>query len=439
MPERYAGRKARCRKCNCVLTIPFRSYEDDTADSGIYAGTFAAAGVFGGVMTAVSNKKKPSAPAAPIRRIGLRTSSALDAMAAQSLVADRVDVPAAQSVAMPVYKESRCPRCGAGNPEEGEPCLQCGFQARIHGQGRVAPTPAACSSVISMSAIFQLMFNTDMRAHAINIVGKQFMWWIKLFAVSLVASLLILPFAIGDIRAVGFAQFIVSIYAVVSGVRLWSWVVGKYFSIVSQYERGDAWGEEPSHELKNLGIWLAILVMTFSPMLLGAIHAGLLAIALIAGALYWPMAVAVAGAYQTINPVRVIQEIGRCLGGYMLVLVYQLPFVCFVCLAATAVLDIAVAGMRVAGIGHPLLVFLVASAVFACFVQYTAVTFYAMLGMLLRKYRQGNSLSWDDVASSFLGIGAAVTADIILAIVVILIQHQCGNWLITTLSRASVS
>ena len=119
--------------------------------------------------------------------------------------------------------------------------------------------------------------------------------------------------------------------------------------------------------------------------------------AAVASVLYWPMGMAVAGAYRSLNPIRVVLAMGRSLPIYALVLAWLVP-VAALTRAAAFGLNVLLMETALAlpeawhawlAVGLPVAAVLISGGV----VQYPAVALFAMLGLILKKYR--SRLAWE--------------------------------------------
>ena len=206
-------------------------------------------------------------------------------------------------------------------------------------------------------------------------------------------------------------------------LRLIAWSFGTHLAIVDQFASGAVMSGDRrsiSTSIRDLGYYLAVVCSTFGAAIvlslsgwlwgggLQNIPTGILGgmVGFSVGCLYGPMAMAMAGVYQTVNPARVLAMIRRCLPAYILLLVCFVPFVAGLLVVQQVVFYVAAKLLTTmpsgASLGEQFFVFTLAEIVALIVVQHITVSEAAMLGMLLRRERDESVFTPTD-----LGVGAA--------------------------------
>jgi len=188
----------------------------------------------------------------------------------------------------------------------------------------------------------------------------------------------------------GFLGFIPFLAVVASAL---GWMARRYMSVVMQHESGAMLAEVDLPKLTCLGVFLLVSGIAYGPVLIVILAAPtalgpqkvLVPLLIVAGAvwalLYWPMGVAMAGAYQTYNPVAVLRKVAGTFRTYVVILMFLAVFVPVVVALSFGV------QLVLTAILPPLIGGLIAAVIGSTITQYAVVCQFAMMGRLLRKYR----------------------------------------------------
>jgi hypothetical protein len=322
-------------------------------------------------------------------------------IAAESRAAPAADSSAGQAgefrlVVEPEQGPARpsCPSCGAAVADRAVVCVHCGLNLRTGAQ-RAAAVPqvgelpalswrdgALRDAPVRTLDILKAPFHGDVPAEAF------------LLALGWLAWAALVGTGIGGLIAFRASGWMVSIIAA-SLVILWgglsglAWTARKYVAIIEQHESGALIAETERSKWQCLGMFVLVSLIAGAPV---AVVTAMLGdaplypprrplIAAVAWAfLYWPMGIAMAGAYGTLNPAKVLLKILLTFPAYLVVLVYLM-----VLIPAVSALGFAVR-MGIVRLVPTFIGSLAGAVVGSTIAQYGIVCEFAMLGMLLRKY-----------------------------------------------------
>ena len=334
-----------------------------------------------------------------------------------------------------------CPKCRGSLPDDAVICTNCGHDLRtgqkVGGQQR-QPTPAAGTGPparepnasplqqkgdrITVNQVFATTFEPEVYGEATALAVFWLLWIFGLVLALIGASIMgAIHTVLGIIGWLGYLAVV---------LRFYSWTCGKYFAYVAAYESGATLSGAPRGGLRDLGLALVVWAVGFGPAVvlffITAPLAGLSEEAGPAGALtllpslggvlvalawawlYVPMAMAVAGAYRSINPARVATTIVRTFPVYIMLLIYLSPFMVFVYVGSNVLM------LLLAPHLSPLFALIVAIGVPFMALSYLVVAMGAMMGKLLRKYSQPKPFKAAELAYGLAWIGGAVGANVIL-------------------------
>ena len=247
----------------------------------------------------------------------------------------------------------------------------------------VTPAARRKAKSISLGKVLSAPFHADLAAQALLIVLGAFGWMVLLFAslsLALVVGIVLGPLAIP----------LVFIAVVGVPVAFIGWVAKQYLATAEQYECGAMVADINRTKLQCLGMFLVVSLIAWAPAAIlvqampgdpSAIYRGEFLVLSVWGVLYWPMGIAMAGAYGTLHPVKVVEKVLRTFPAYLAVLAVLAPFV------AVAHIVGAFAAMPLVKLLPSLLGAFSGWIVAAVLAQYGLVGAFAMLGALLRKYR----------------------------------------------------
>jgi len=332
----------------------------------------------------------------------------------------------AESSAPPVHA---CPECHAQMPVDSLLCLACGFNLRTgekrapHQPGDKVPPSAQglfertaqAEKVITFKDILKTPWSKGLYGDAALIMVGNLLW------AALFYGLLYLPLL--GLAAAGQGALATMIAIAVLAAYL-SWLFSKYIGVVQEYYMGGMAPETTYSRLMCLGMGMVVSLVSSIPLvvfsLLGAVlfliawvvggtwattlpvGAFVIVAAIVSGVwavVYAPMGFAVAGAYGTVHPGRVLRNIARLHGKYVGVLLYAL--LCAVIVAVVDAAAMAVVTLLSILVGQALErlfvlqlyiaigffgILMIGLFVLACLEQYVVAATLAMVAMLLRKY-----------------------------------------------------
>ena len=301
-----------------------------------------------------------------------------------------------------------CPSCGAELAAETVVCVNCGMNVKTGRQvkgvktspspvglgvdGPVGPVmladgvatlpPPGAMLDLSLGDILRTPFRGGLPAMAAVVVGGTFLW-LGLMAVS--GGVMV---ALWQEEA-DFLGLCSGLFGLgVAGVAL-GWVAQEYVTIVRRYEGGRGPERNRRKKLACLARILPATTIAAGLPALGWLVGGRsgtggltgLIVGAVLGGLYWPMGVAMAAAYRTIHPIKVIGKLGATAATYVPLLVYMALLTGVVCLFGAGVrLLLGKSAPGYAGV-------LIAVVVAGSLGQYGIVSGYAVLGMMLRTDR----------------------------------------------------
>jgi len=380
----FAGRKVRCAKCHTIFAMPAAQ----PAERG------------------VAHPAAATAQAPPPSSGG---SGAAPAVA-------RTQPPPAPVHAPEMAQGPTCPSCGVPLAAQAILCVACGYDLRTGFRlaGADAPPAAATQSSpdappelpaeapplpvprpesihnepVTILSILGVAVRSELAADALVVVLGWLGWIVLLIAAS---------FAAGFISVFGPAGAMLGLLGILLvAAAAYGWLGKQYMSVTQQFESGGLVGNIERSNLHCFGMLLIVSVMAYGPLWAvlrfmpppgkNPLTLGALILSAVWGLLYWPMGFAVAGAYWTLNPLEVMRKIVRSFPIYLLVLVFIVIVIAATYLLATA----ALMGTAVLFPGS-YMALLTAIGAASLLLQYGLMAAYAMLGMLLRKYRPADS------------------------------------------------
>ena len=289
-----------------------------------------------------------------------------------------------------------CPSCGRPVRQETTRCRDCGcdFTAPSWAEGARGCLP----NTIRLLDILKVPFSGDLPAQAIVLSVGTTVW---AFLVVLLAGLaLVLPDAQMRLMFMGF-----TLLAMLASC---GWLMRKYLGLAAQYESGALSSTTEWSKTEALGMVLLVSILMGGPIALGVYEPAYLPVSVAAVLLYVPMAVAMAGAYRIVNPMKVVAKIVETFPGYGMVMLYAIPFWLVVQLLSTLVESLLV-------IHFPLAGRLFGAMIAAVLSQYGIVAVYAMVGSLLRRYKQQARPTREEFKACRKSIVIAVAAGVALA------------------------
>jgi len=369
-----------------------------------------------------------------------------------------------------------CPDCGAPMKPFSAICDTCGLNLT---SGKKS------GAKLALVEILRSPFHGDLPAEALWVLMRMFGWGVLVF-VTAVANVLMgsslirflefnFPSLVGFLSGFAFGYLFEFLRWVLTvGITVWvalracGWYAQHSLAIAEQYETGAVIAETERSQMESLKLAVLVTLIGLGPLLLGLLAVApppaiepaqsllpewlrlfvkvlLLILGIPWAILYWPMATAMSGAYGTVSPVRVLRKISESFGGYLLLLLYLVPFFAATLLVMEFVINLMTylslvlvgvlarvqavgiepfitetveAGLRpsfhqLLQIGYGELTSLAACLLFAALVgvimaQYFVLAEFAMAGTLLRKYRHRQSLSGSEILHSLTRI--ALTA-----------------------------
>lgn len=410
----YASKRVRCQKCGAFLQMPQNAFGKAVA---VEAGPPAA-------------PRGPAvAPGAPASHATSPLASGMHVVAAPSPSsagggsdfrfvdeADRGGI--CPSCSHPVRRDDvLCPRCGLN--------LQTGRASAPERTRASRPTEpdtpgmawwdqdaARAKHAIKLSTIFKSGFGGDTAAEALILTFGWFGWSVLLGVVVGGCLMAALANSTIGVIATGVAAIVVLVAAL-------GWVARTYVGVVEQYESGAMMADTHRSKLACLGVFIAVTAIAGLPvvpgvLLLGSAPALAPALLVLAGLwayVYWPMGFAVAAAYGTLNPVRVLKKIAETLPGYLMVLLFLVPFMAVAGVAAEAA-QIGLSRLLPSVWGA-----MVGRVLGVTIGYYGMVRAYAMLGMLLRRYKQPEKVTASEVLLAL--AWASISFAIFLAVLIV--------------------
>lgn len=294
--------------------------------------------------------------------------------------------------------------------------------------------PRKPKGFISLADILKIPFNGELAADAVIPIIWMFFYLIAVFFV--------LPWII----LIPFLGAIIVLASLVASIAFLALMAHAYIGVIEQFESGAEFARSTRPMLTSLGIFIAVtgisalvcspvlipvivnvpMSMTWSDVLshgvlipiFGMLESGLVesnpffrVILGISWYLYWPMAIAMAGAYGVFNPLKVFQKIFQTFPAYLLLIVYS--GLCFVAAIVISLL-----------VGNGLLFILpgsigdvVGTVLAVTIIQYWYFCEFAMLGILLRKYRDFPGVSLSEFGESMKWFAiVAVPASVLIVV-----------------------
>jgi VCBS repeat-containing protein len=376
-----------------------------------------------------------------------------------------------------------CPACRVRVSQHDDSCPKCGLDLKLARQIDAETTPAP----VPLHDVLKGPFHGDLLADALLMLMRGPVWSAVVAATAVANAFLgaaILQFVgvnfpalIEPAKTVAGGYFYV-VFAVVlmGGLTMWvalrafGWFAQQCFAIAAQYEGGAVMAEPDKDALPSLGLWSLVNLIAWGPLAaggaavlmwglgedfqlepLGAAQTAASVIVLLVGVVwalaYWPMGMAMAGAYGTVSPVRVTRKILSAIRSYVAVVPYQVLFFALASFIGALLLDTVIFGfltvggvvrhLRVFGFQHllqqpghmsagpflqelvrsgfsqPFIVLvsvLVASLVGVVFLIYVVLSQYAVLGVLLKKYKLPSGNARGDTAAGFAWVGGMFAA-----------------------------
>ncbi len=245
-----------------------------------------------------------------------------------------------------------CPSCGAPLAPQAILCVACGYDLRtgLRLAAAGAPPGAAAGSSpdappelpagvlaaperrhdpihdkpVTLLSILGVAVRGELVADALVVVAGWLGWVVAIIATAFVAGFISL---FGPVGAMAGLLGILLVAASAYG-----WVAKQYMSVTQQFESGGLVGQIERSNLHCFGMFLIVSAISFGPLWIAlrympppdksALTLGVIITSLVWGLLYWPMGVAVAGAYWTLNPLVVARKILRSFPTYLVVLVF---------------------------------------------------------------------------------------------------------------------
>ncbi len=286
---------------------------------------------------------------------------------------------------------------------------------------------------VSITDIFVTPFDASVIADSIALTISGFLWMLGFVAVLFAAGMLQRG-----------SQQVAEDLLIISSIVIWlglmyfyfrwqSWMIGSYFAVIMQFESGAAVSGSPRGGLTGfllatgvgiigaLPMGVVMLLMITTPRVgvswIELNFAGPMAIGFFLSVLwlglYYPMGMAIAGAYAEVNPVRVIGMIFKTFPAYILILLYWAPVV-----GLLWVLTMLAAGAMVLHLGQTVVGQIVLTFVLivlvGTIVTYMGVAFMAMLGKLLLKYKHPQPWSAGEFAKGLGWIGGTMVANMVI-------------------------
>lgn len=305
-----------------------------------------------------------------------------------------------------------CPSCGAPLATQAVLCVACGYDLRtgLRLAGTVAPSGVAAGGSpdvpgeppaegraaperrpgsihekpVTLLSILGVAFRSELTADALVVVAGWLAW---------VVVLVFAAFGAGFIGVFGpFFAMLGLLGILLVAAAAYGWVGKQYMSVTQQFESGSLVGQIERSNLHCFGMLFIVSAIAFGPLWAvlnfmpppdkSALTLGAVILSTVWGLLYWPMGFAVAGAYWTLNPLEVMRKIVRSFPIYLLVLIFIV-----IVIAATYLLTIAALVGTAVVFPQSIMALLTAIGAASLLLQYGLMAAYAMLGMLLRKYR----------------------------------------------------
>ena len=401
-PE-HAGKRVQCKKCGAQLQIPTEASRQAT----------------------LVGAKKPTPAAAP-------TVAAAPQPA--KVAGDELRFVADTEVAGGV-----CPSCSAPLATGATVCAHCGLDlvTGLKAEGFVPPSePAAAPGAgtgrsvwnraeerarkpFYLADVLKGAFSRDMSAEALILMLGWLGWSV---AVGAAAGLLIGSnrggWQLGQI-----AGWVLTIGAVVAAV---GWLAKTLIAVAEQHESGALMAQTDRSRLGSLGLFLAVGVVAGAPaallMWLGA-AVKLPVVGAVLGwavwTLYWPMGVAMASAYGTLNPLAVVKRIAATFPAYILVLIFYAPLV----IVAGVANEVLQAQLSRVLPDHGYIADLAGGVAGTTVGFYALVCLFAMLGMLLRRFKRPDRLTFREAA-----VGMAWAAGALAVGLLVLVVRSSSLW-----------
>lgn len=219
------------------------------------------------------------------------------------------------------------------------------------------------------------------------------------------------------------ATIVYAVFALCFFIKILGWMAQQYLAVAEQYERGALIPNMDRPKLVCLGMYLEVHAIGSLPLIcgiftlwlagLGPIQLCLLGCGALWFGFYVPMGIAVAGAYGVINPIFVLRTTVKMFTGYFFLLLYCVPFIVASYIAAN-LLQVAVSGASELKLAQ-FLASMLTEVVGMLFIQFGAFSLVAMIGALLRKYKNSQQITRSEVTESLRYTGVAIAVAIGLA------------------------
>ena len=298
-----------------------------------------------------------------------------------------------------------CPSCGAELALETVICVNCGMNVKTghHLKGVQVPSSAAAAGNgaadaamlsppgatldLSLGDILKTPFRGGLPAMAAVVVGGTFLW-LGLMAVAVGVMLALLEVE-AEFLGLCSGLFGLGVAAVALG-----WIAQEYVTIVRRYESGRGPERTRRNKLACLARILPATMIAAGLPALGWLAGGMngsgaiagIVVGAVLGALYWPMGVAMAAAYRTIHPVKVIGKLVATAASYIPLLLYMAFLTAVVCFVAGG-MSLLLVRPASGDLRRQCAAALIAAVIAGTLGQYGIVSGYAVLGMMLRKDR----------------------------------------------------